>query len=210
MLNVFTVTLNRYDLLGKMLATLNTSTAKVDHVYIVDRGGDVAALTLACGHLQVADLSIVTVEDQSLAAAWNWAVENISENRIITNDDVTFSPTALEGFVATPGDVVGMREDARSGPFACFLFRDSAREKVGLFDTEISPGYCYHEDCDYMHRMRLAGATLGAADGVIHGVSRTNAKKTAAQMADHHKRFRIAERNYMKKWGGLPGREKKR
>jgi GT2 family glycosyltransferase len=65
----------------------------------------------------------------------------------------------------------------------------------------------YFEDCDYAYRMHLAGIEQEGLACMHHGLAQSWEHKTEAQRADHHARFMVAQNNYGKKWGGLPGQE---
>jgi GT2 family glycosyltransferase len=79
-------------------------------------------------------------------------------------------------------------------------------ERVGLFDEEISPGYAYFEDCDYVERMLLEKVRITPAHdaGVTHGGSKTLEAASQAEMQEHHRRFLLAKANFEKKWGRGP------
>ena len=138
----------------------------------------------------------------SVAESWNWFIQNVPEERVIANDDVEFAPDSLEKLVAADADLVW----AGCG-FSCFLLRDSCVRKVGLFDEAISPGYAYYEDEDYLQRIdgrgtRPAVVRLANVDcGVVHKQSQTLKVASPEGMAEHHRKFRIAQKNYMQKWG---------
>jgi GT2 family glycosyltransferase len=194
--------LKRYDLLAKLLESLEASTVLPDAVYIIDNGrspkklaGYMGPLTLMI-HEPSAPLGV--------AASWNWFINHVDEDRLIVNDDVTFGPSSLERIRETPGDLVSGLFHAHAA-FSCFLIRDSCIRTVGTFDETISPGYAYFEDCDYEERMGAAGILITPSDcGVEHVKSQTLAVASAEELADHHRRFIIAQENFLRKWGRLP------
>lgn len=201
--NVCIVVFNRYDLLRKLFDSIAASRLQPEAVYVIDRGHDQARVLFAADSYPFA---YVDLPGQSLPAAWNWFAENVPEERILASDDIEFLPEALETFAATPGDIVGL-DDGESSHFACFLLRDSCVKAIGLFDETLSPDYLYFEDCDYFRRMAQAGLTITGIGCMKHGKSQSWSKKTIEQQADHHRRFILAQNNYITKWGGLPGQE---
>jgi hypothetical protein len=145
-----------------------------------------------------------------VAESWNWFIANTLEDRIIVNDDILFSPESLAKLSASSADIAF----AKDCGFSCFLIRDSCVAKIaakhgdgGLFDETISPGYAYYEDEDYLQRLdgrgtRERSAVMEDVDcGVVHRKSSTLQSASYEEVMEHHRRFRIAQRNYMKKWG---------
>lgn len=90
--------------------------------------------------------------------------------------------------------------------FSCFMIRDACVEKIGLFDETISPGYGYYEDEDYLQRLDGRGTKPRAATaenvncGIIHLKSQTLVASTHEEILEHHRKFKVAQANYIKKW----------
>jgi len=138
-----------------------------------------------------------------VAESWNWFIDHVAEERIIANDDILFAPDSLERIVASPYDLTWTKEAG----FSCFLIRDRCVQKIGVFDESISPGYGYYEDEDYAQRVDGKGTkpprcSRGDVEcGVEHRKSSTLASYTPEEMEAHHRRFWVAQINYMRKWG---------
>lgn len=198
-------TLKRYDLLHALLLSLNSSTVTPACIYIVNNGLDREALSAAL-HGFVVDTKIVVNTPGSsmgLAETWNWFIEQTEDERLITNDDITFAPHSLEAFQQTEGDLI---EHVGINMCSCFLLRDSCVVKTGVFDEMISPGYAYFEDCDYAERIAITGALRVAIDcGVQHVGSATHKVFTPIEHNEHNRKFIIAQENFIKKWGRMPG-----
>lgn len=206
-------TLNRYELLKELIASLQAGTLKPTDIWVIDNGQKL----FADNELNFADdLGIYQHYRKfgynlGCAASWNWFIQNTEGIRIICNDDIIFAPDALEHWLAAydssqivcPDSLVG------SNAFSAFTMPDEVVEKVGLFDEAISPNYAYLEDNDYAYRMKLFGMEIKSAPGVLlkHGESSTLKAFSPGQQQDHHRRFRQAQVNYFMKWGGLPGQE---
>jgi hypothetical protein len=194
--------LKRYDLLQGLVHSLNSSEARPGRLLVIDNGRDRERLAEA---LSVASFPVLThlpMEAMGVAESWNWFIMNTEGERVITNDDVVFAPETLGKLAGTEGDLVF----AAGCGFSCFLIRDTCVEKLGFFDETISPGYGYYEDEDYLQRLDGKGTKPRAAIacdvkcGAQHLKSQTLAASTHAELNEHHRRFRIARRNYMTKW----------
>lgn len=212
MINVCVPVLKRYDLLREMLFSLE-KTATVQErrsevrVYIIDNGQDGRRLKIVTDSV---DLDIETMtpgEPMGVAESWNWFLQNVDEERVIVNDDVLFSARSIDVLAATPGDLVWAANPRdESIGFSCFVLRDSCIEKIGYFDETISPGYGYYEDEDYMQRIDGRGTKRAIADvalakaKVLHVKSATLKSYSNAEMQEHHRKFKIAQDNYAKKW----------
>lgn len=195
--------LKRYDLLKQLMVSLQSSSVIPQCVYVIDNGRDSDRLARALMECP-SPTHIYTPPDEPLgvAASWNWFIENVPEERIISNDDILLGPTSIAQMVAFKADLVW----AGHG-FSCFLIRDTCVQKLGLFDENISPGYAYYEDDDYLQRLdgrgtRAPSAYAVALDcGVQHRRSSTLASNNPFEMMEHHRRFKIAQHNYKTKWG---------
>jgi len=205
MISVCVPVLKRYDLLRKMILSLNESTVPLT-MEIIDNGQDNARLTKAIAEATFPVNVFSPSEPMGLAEAWNWFITNIREERFITNDDITFAPDSLEKMVAATASFVSC-----GFGFSCFLIRDACVEKVGVFDETISPGYAYFEDMDYLRRMRLADVCDAVVQcGVQHKQSATPEYFTDAEWTAHHQKFQRAASNYRTKWESDPSWEQLR
>lgn len=201
MINLCIPVLKRYDLLRDLLISLGPSTVK-PAVHVLNNGMDDARLNFALNASPV-DVFIETPSyPLGVAESWNWFIRNIPEERVISNDDVTFAPDSLERLTAPEGDLLW----ADGCGFACFVIRDSCIRKIGLFDETISPGYGYYEDEDYLQRLDGRGTrepsakALNVACDVNHFHSATLKASSHEELLEHHRKFLIAQQNYIKKW----------
>jgi hypothetical protein len=195
--------LRRYDLLRGLLLSLASGTV-LPRVSIIDNGRNPEKLAEAIAGVDALKIDTFSPnQPMGVAESWNWFIKNVEGDRIITNDDVVFAPESVEKIVACPYDLVWTKEAG----FSCFLIRDECVRVIGLFDEMISPGYGYYEDCDYMQRVDGRGtrdAMIKRGDvvcGVEHLKSQTLESYTRAELNEHHRKFRIAQGNYIKKWG---------
>lgn len=103
-----------------------------------------------------------------VAASWNLIIKSDinSPYWLISNNDIAFTPGLLEEFHNKAQDpdieiINGNGGDFGDGSYDIFLIKDSAIQKIGLFDENFYPAYC--EDVDYITRIRnyrAAGNTL--------------------------------------------------
>lgn len=197
-------TLNSYSTLWKCVESINNSDIQVTSIQIIDNGGNLV-------HNGQSNVYIYKQSsNMGVAASWNFFIRNIPEIRIICNDDITFETntirTMVEGY--TPNGLVFPTELGRENAFSCFLLSQNVIDHVGLFDEDISPNYAYFEDNDYAYRMSLMGFGFSRCNANISHVGSSTLKNYNRASKDaHHKKFRLAEENYKKKWGGIPTSE---
>lgn len=203
MINLCIPVLKRYDLLCNLFASLQQSDVKPDAIYVINNGQDVERMKMAAREAPCKIVVELPLEPYGVAKSWNWFIQNVPEDRIIANDDLLFAPESLRLLTASKADIVWEKNCG----FSCYLIRDSCVEKLGLFDEEISPGYGYYEDCDYQQRLdgrgtRDPSAIAETIDAhVEHLQSQTLAVLSARELTEHHRKFYIAQCNYMAKWG---------
>ena len=191
--------LKRYDLLKDLVASLPITVS----LHIIDNGCNTVRLHAALDG-RVVDVFEPTIP-MGVAESWNWFIDHVPEERVIVNDDVTFAPDSLARLTAPDSDLIF----AQGIGFSCFVLRDSCVEKIGRFDETISPGYAYYEDEDYLQRIDgkgtrppTAGVRLVDVDcGATHLKSSTLAMLTTPEeQNEHHRKFWIAQTNYINKW----------
>jgi len=205
MISICIPVLRRYDTLRDLLISLHDSDPMPDKIAVIDNGRNADMLRvaiMAAPDRRRTTLDVLTPNvPMGVAESWNWFLKNIPEERIISNDDITFAPDSIARLLASPADLVW----AKGCGFACYVIRDACVRKIGYFDEEISPGYGYYEDEDYLQRLdgrgtREPSAIAEAVEcGVRHVHSATLKAATHAQIMEHHRRFKIAQGNYIKK-----------
>jgi hypothetical protein len=194
--------LKRYDLLAKLFVSLSHSLVKPEAVFVIDNGRDKARLDPALAYCPVRAWVEHPKIPLGVAESWNWFLTNVPEERVIVNDDCTFAPESIGALCEAEGDLV---HDLDVDMCSCFVMRDSCIEKVGYFDEAISPGYAYFEDCDYQFRLEQTDAIrTKVVANVTHLHSQTMLKYSLSEKAEHHRKFLIAQNNFIIKWGRLP------
>jgi GT2 family glycosyltransferase len=172
-----------------------------------------------------------------VAAAWNYGIKAAyrifnSDYFFIANNDILLSPVAIDNLIAVfsnpsivlssgddvsgrvvaPDDVLAVlgpsREKLKPHPdFSCFMLGKKAIARIGFFDENFYPAY--FEDNDYHYRIRLAGLRAVKTNRApyFHFGSRTIREN--AGIRELSNAGYLANRDYyVKKWGGLPGKEK--
>jgi GT2 family glycosyltransferase len=196
-------TLSRYDLLKRCLESAEAGIIKPDRYLVIDNGG---SLDLKLPKLEVVKFGY----NLGVAKSWNYFINYTEEVRVICNDDIFFHPETLRNLLAEyEGNQITCTRDLEASSFSLFTIGDELVNTVGLFDESISPGYAYFEDNDYAYRMELLGYQIHRVHNCScgHFGSATLKNYSSREMEDHHNKFRIAQNNYQKKWGGLPGKE---
>lgn len=194
--------LKRYDLLRELLLSLHVSTITPEAVYVIDNGHDAAKLAEALSATPVPTFVETPPTNLGVAASWNHFIGETEDDRVIVNDDVTFAPESLAILTSCPADLVW----AAGFGFSCFVIRDACVEKLGLFDEMLSPGYGYYEDEDYLQRLDGRGTLPRKATAenvecfIKHTHSATLKAGSHADLMEHHRKFKIAQGNYIRKW----------
>mgnify|MGYP001188963047 FL=1 len=199
-------TLNRYDLLIELLASVRAGTRVPDHIYIIDNGGN-------CPKIDGVEI-VQPGCNIGVSASWNLGLRLSKDVAIVSNDDMCVRPDTVERIVS----------HGESYPIVCcnsglpgigqswgfFLQHPDVAKKIGWYDESFWPAY--YEDADYLWRLKLANIPYLVAIDVFadqpNGASSSTAKLSKELKSQFHRAFYKNERRYIRKWGGLPGFEK--
>ncbi len=187
--------LTRYDLLHRMLASIDIPVARL---LVIDNGGGLAPMP--------GTVTMTMPGNLGVAASWNLAIKSTptADWWAIVNHDVRFAP----------GDLARLTEAMDNGAplatlagFAAFGISRACVELVGWFDERFVNAYC--EDVDYAYRCRLSGVEVLAihAAGLIHDTSST-IHSDPQLMAENRRTYPENRAYYKSKWGGDIGEEK--
>lgn len=202
MINLCIPVLNRYDLLRGAIQSAQGGNVRPSVYYIIDNGQSTPKVMEALSDFDIHVKLHTPKRPLGVAESWNWFIRTVPEERIISNDDVIFGPDSIRLLVESAADIVWAEECG----FSCFVLRDSCVTKLGMFDEEISPGYGYYEDQDYLQRLDGRGTRAPSAIaetvkcGMEHLHSSTLKAKSHHDILEHHRRFKIAQDNYARKW----------
>lgn len=213
MINLCIPVLNRYDTLEKLIisATNKINSIRPNEIYVYDNGGKIHS-ELSKEILEKIFSIYAPSENKGVAKAWNWFIRNVPEIRLICNDDIEFYPDTLKELMNNYSETHLTTPNLfKSNAFSCFTISNKIVDRVGYFDENISPNYGYFEDNDYSHRMSKFDIGLNIVESakINHIGSATLKNYSPIEKNEHHKKFKLAKANYIRKWGGEPGKETK-
>lgn len=151
--NLIVPVLNRYDLLQRMLGSIDYH---IKTVLIIDNGGSFEQLFGRFELPTVEQMFVVTLPSNlGVADSWNLGVKLLPHESVwhFSSNDVTFRPGALETLSRAIGDRLSLSESFPH--FHTFAVGEDVVEAVGLFDARLYPAY--FEDNDYQRRVEAAG-----------------------------------------------------
>ena len=143
--NLIVPVLNRYDLLDRMLASIDYP---VYELLIVDNGGDLERIRY---NENVINVHIVNLPSNlGVAASWNLGIKLFphDDRWFFASNDMVYLPGALEGLSEARRDEITLSD---MFPFwHTFSVGEEVVRRVGLFDEALYPAY--FEDNDYQRR----------------------------------------------------------
>jgi GT2 family glycosyltransferase len=156
--NLIVPVLNRYDLLQRMLDSVDIEVA---HLLIIDNGLGTDTLELSDKFAKVTHLRMPA--NLGVAGSWNLGIKSFPyANRwFIVSNDVVFRPGALEILATARRDEITLTAAAPN--WQAFALGDEAVTDLGLFD-ECGFYPAYFEDNDYMRRAAFAGVNIRKLD----------------------------------------------
>jgi GT2 family glycosyltransferase len=181
-------TIRRYDLLGRLIASVLAGSRVPDAILIVDNGGNYESKE-NCVRV------IYRGPNLGVAASWNRLLQ--AGAWIISNDDIVFARHTFEELANAleSGQVI-----VNELGWALFGQRPEVAEKIGFYDERFFPAY--YEDADYHARLLQAGIPTHApvlSEPVEH-VQWASAESTEAVNAICNQNFQ----RFVDKWGGPP------
>ena len=193
--NLIVPVLNRYDLLQRMLDSVDV---QVEHLLVIDNGTG-ADLTFSDKFKKVTVLDMPA--NLGVSGSWNLGIKSFpyAERWFIISNDVQFNPGALAELSKARRDEITLT--ARFPHWQAFALGDEAVSDIGLFDESLFPAY--FEDNDYTRRAEFVGVNIRRLEiEVSHENSSTikagyqdkNAKTYAAN--DRYFASKIANNDY--------------
>lgn len=149
--NLIVPTLTRYDLLQRMLSSIDYP---VGHVLIIDNGNMIDQLKLPA---EILELTVLTMPaNLGVAGSWNLGIKSFpfDSQWLIVSDDVVFPAGALERYAGLVDSKAIQFFDV-SPKWACFSVGEAVVEKAGLACELFHPAY--FEDNDWERRIDQAG-----------------------------------------------------
>jgi GT2 family glycosyltransferase len=156
--NLIVPVLNRYDLLQRMLDSVDIEVA---HLLIIDNGLGTDTLELSDKFAKVTHLRMPA--NLGVAGSWNLGIKSFpyAHRWFIVSNDVVFRPGALEKLATARRDEITLTADAPN--WQAFALGNEAVTDLGLFD-ECGFYPAYFEDNDYMRRAEFAGVNIRKLD----------------------------------------------
>ena len=189
--NLIVPVLNRYDLLQRMLDSVDIPVA---HLLIIDNGLGTDTLELSDKFAKVTHLRMPA--NLGVAGSWNLGIKSFpyADRWFIVSNDVVFRPGALEKLATARSDEITLTADAPN--WQAFAVGDEAVSDLGLFD-ECGFYPAYFEDNDYMRRAEFAGVNIRKLDIDLHHDNSSTIK--SGYQSKNHKTFFANQRYYQSK-----------
>ena len=149
--NLIVPVLNRYDLLQRMLSSIDYP---IRHLFIIDNGeGPEEVLQIPDWVREVTYTPVPS--NLGVAASWNLGIKSFpNHNRwFFASNDIYFEKGALEILGSARTDELTLCEVPPY--FQTFVIGEDVIEKIGLFDEIYYPAYW--EDTDFIRRVEHAG-----------------------------------------------------
>ena len=189
--NLIVPVLNRYDLLQRMLDSVDVS---VDHLLIIDNGLGTDTLELSDKFAKVTHLRMPA--NLGVAGSWNLGIKSFpyAHRWFIVSNDVVFQAGALEKLSQARRDEITLTADAPN--WQAFALGDEAVTDLGLFD-ECGFYPAYFEDNDYIRRAQFAGVNIRKLDIDLHHDNSSTIK--SGYQSKNDKTFFANQRYYQSK-----------
>jgi GT2 family glycosyltransferase len=185
--NLIVPVLNRYDLLQRMLDSVDVS---VEHLLIIDNGSSNEQLNISDKFVKVTHLRMPA--NLGVGGSWNLGIKSFpyAHRWFIASNDVVFLPGALESLSKARRDEITLTADF---PYwQCFVLGDEAVSSIGLFD-ECGFYPAYFEDNDYMRRADFVGVNIRK---VAIPTTHDNSSTIKAGYLDKNAKTFIANQSY--------------
>lgn len=143
--NLIVPVLNRYDLLQRMLASVDYP---VEHLLIIDNGGKADSLFFPELAQNVHFLQLPS--NLGVAASWNLGIKLFPHHDrwFFASNDMVYHPGALELLSTARRDEITLSD--KFPYWQTFAVGDVVVDRIGLFDEALYPAY--FEDNDYQRR----------------------------------------------------------
>lgn len=168
--NLIVPVLNRYDLLWRMIGTIDHP---IEDLIIVDNGGDFETRFGKPDLQHVDRIHVIRLPSNlGVAASWNLGVKLLPDHRQWTfaSNDIEYAPGDLESLSYASPEALTLCSSAPH--WQTFVIGERIIDRVGLIDEVYYPAY--FEDNDYENRVVVAGLPIEYIHlGVEHDNSST-------------------------------------
>lgn len=166
--NLIVPVLNRYDLLQRMLSSIDYP---IRHLFIIDNGDGPSEILKIPDWVREVTYSPMP-SNLGVAASWNLGIKSLphSNRWFFSSSDMYYEKGALEKLSAAPLDALTLSDIPPY--FQTFVIGEEVIEKVGLFDEIYYPAY--FEDNDFLRRLNKAGVPVNKISiPIVHDNSST-------------------------------------
>lgn len=151
--NLIVPVLNRYDLLNRMLDSVDYP---IGHLLVIDNGGWLEEIADFQHFTKVTILNMPS--NLGVGASWNLGVKLLPHHNrwFFASNDMVYKPGALEKLSEARTDEITLSD--MFPHWHTFCLGEEAVNAVGLFDEALYPAY--FEDNDYMRRADYCGINV--------------------------------------------------
>ena len=203
-------TLCRADMLERCLSSIEAHEPEAE-VFIVNNWTHSGIARLLEQYESKPGFTIVRhPENLGCAGSWNLGLKHFFDAgldwAVVMNDDAMLTKGAVDRL----GAAIEAGSDLvySSAAFACFGIHRRATDAIGWFDENLWPAY--HEDEDFLHRLRLRGMKVGfEPDAVVDHANSSSLGYSDLMWFQH--RMKLDQKSliyYGRKWGGTPNCER--
>jgi len=148
--NLTVPVLNRYDLLGEML---NSIDYPIGHLLVIDNGGQLDDLPKPSIVKKMTVLNMPA--NLGVASSWNLGIKSFPYDPVwfFSSADTVYGPGALEKLATAKPIHITLSADFPG--WQTFAIGEEVVKTIGLFDEAIHP--IFFEDNEYMFRAMVAG-----------------------------------------------------
>lgn len=203
-------TLCRADMLERCLLSIEEHAAEAE-VFVVNNWTHSGVASLLERYESNPRVTVVChPENLGCAGSWNLGLKHFFDAgldwAVVMNDDATLTQGAVEKL----GEAIASGSDLvySSAAFACFAIHRRATDTIGWFDENLWPAY--HEDEDFMHRLRLRTMKVSSEPEARVEHAKSSSLGYSELMWFQH-RMKLDQKSliyYGRKWGGTPNCER--
>ena len=195
--NLIVPVLNRYDLLRRMLASLDYP---IRDLLIIDNGNGFEDV-FERDELPACNLHVLMMPSNlGVAGSWNLGIKCFphDDRWFFASNDMTYRPGDLEVLsTATAGSLTLSQHVPHLHTFA---IGETVIDRVGLFDERFYPAY--FEDNDFMRRVKLAGLPITSLDVAPHHDNSSTLKSEPRFQERNRETFQRNKKLYTRKSAG--------
>jgi len=190
--NLIIPVLNRYDLLQRMLDTIDL---KVAHLVLIDNGDSLDKIKFPDLVKQVHYIPLPA--NLGVAGSWNLGIKVLPHHDrwFIASNDIMLAPGDLEQLADAQPDELTLTDSRPS--WQLFCVGEEVIRTVGLFDENFHPAY--FEDNDFENRTRHHGFTIRKLQLGVHHDNSSTIRSNGHFQNQNSRTFKDNQVHYLKK-----------